>query len=236
MNQASIGRGERDPHSTHRCSGAMCAILALVFSVAMAGCSILGGKGDPPTIYAPDPRVVTDPSLPSVQWQLSMSPVSASSMIDSARIAVRPTPGELQVYKDARWASPPPVMLEDALLRALEDSGRIPAVARQGTGVAADYKLVMDLRRFEADYTGNAVPSATIEVNAKLLHSSDQDIVGSRTFLHAVPATGTDPARVADAFSQALAEMTKELAAWVLITGEVHDTLGHPEPGSNKKG
>jgi cholesterol transport system auxiliary component len=235
MNQSTIRKREQDPHSTRECNGATRAVLTLVIGLAMAGCSILGAKGDPPTIYAPDPRVVTDPSLPTVQWQLSMSPVSASSMIDSARIAVRPTPGELQVYKDARWANPPPVMLEDALLRALEDSGRIPAVARQGTGVAADYKLVMDLRRFEADYAGNAVPSATIEVNAKLLHASDQDIVGSGTFLQAEPATGTDSARVADAFSKALGELTKELAAWVLITGEAHDTRGHPEPASNKK-
>ncbi|WP_345294526.1 ABC-type transport auxiliary lipoprotein family protein [Luteimonas vadosa] len=200
--------------------------------MAVSGCSILGGKGEPPTLYAPDPRVATDPSLPTVQWQLSLSPVTAASMIDSPRIAVRPTPGELQVYKGARWAKTPTEMLQDALIRALEDSGRIAAVSRQGSGVAADYRLVMDLRRFEADYAGKPVPAATIELNAKLLHATDQVVVGSRTFLHAAPAAGTDPARVADAFTEALGATAKELAAWVLITGEVHDTLGHPEGGS----
>src|SRR3546814_8916152 len=90
-------------------------------------------------------------------------------MTDSLRIAVRPTPGEIQVYKGANWSKPPTQMLEDAVLRALEDSGRIGAVARQGSGINGNYKLVMDVRRFEADYAGAAIPSATIEVNAKLL-------------------------------------------------------------------
>src|SRR3546814_11720760 len=74
-------------------------------------------------------------------------------------------------------------MLEDAVLRALEDSGHIGAVARQGSGIAGDYKLVMDVRRFEADYAGAAVPAATIEINAKLLHPADQPGAASRTLL-----------------------------------------------------
>src|SRR3546814_4964845 len=81
-------------------------------------------------------------------------------------------------------------MLEDAVLRALEDSGRIGAVARQGSGINGNYKLVMDLRRFEADYAGAAVPAATIEVNAKLLHSADQQVAASRTFQAARPEIG----------------------------------------------
>src|SRR5690606_19138494 len=143
-------------------------------------------------------------------------------VIDSSRIAVRPAPGELQVYRGASWAKTPTDMLQDTLLRALEDSGRIPAVARQGSGIAADYKLVVDLRRFEADYAGNAVPSAAIESNAKLLHSHDQSTVGSRTFARVEPAAGTDIGVVVQAFSRGLETVTGELAHWVLVTGDAH--------------
>ena len=83
-------------------------------------------------------------------------------------------------------------MIEDTVLRALEDSGKIPPSPAQGSGIGADYKLVMDLRRFEADYAGAAIPSATIEVNAKLLHAGDQRVVASRTFLQVQPASGTE--------------------------------------------
>lgn len=212
------------------------AIVASLLCVALAGCALLGGgERNDFTLYAPDPRAPADPAWPSVDWQLSLTTPSAARVLDSYRIAVRPTPGELQVYKGARWAKTPTDMLQDALLRVLEDSGRIGAVARQGTGVAADYKLVLDLRRFEADYGGNAVPAATIEVNAKLLHAVDQDIVASRTFLQAEPAAGTDVAPVSDAFTRSLGQVSHDIAGWVLVTGQAHDRTTHPVPAQRNR-
>ena len=148
-------------------------------------------------------------------------------MLDSSRIAVSPVPGELQVYKGAVWARTPPEMLEDGVLRTLEDSGKIPAVARQGSGIGADYRLLMEIRHFEAEYAGAAVPSAVVEVSAKLLHASDQAVVGSRRFRHAQAASGTDAAVVADAFAQALRATSHDIAGWVLATGQAHETA-HP--------
>jgi len=207
---------------------ALAAALALVLT--LGGCSLLGGgEREASTIFAPDPRVPAEPSWPQVDWQLSISPPQAARVIDSLRIAVRPSPDELQVYKGARWAKTPTQQLEDTILRTLEDSGRIPAVARQGSGVSADYKLVLDMRRYEADYAGRAVPAATIEVNAKLLHAPDQVVVASRTFLQSVPAGASDVASVVRAFSDALGRTGSEISGWVLATGEAHEASGqHP--------
>ena len=203
--------------------------LALPLLLVLAGCSILGGKQrEPTTLFAPDPRVQADPSWPSVDWQLSISRPEAARMTDSLRIAVRPSADELQVYKGASWAKMPSDMVEDAVLRALEDSGKIPGVARQGSGVAADYKLVMDLRRFESDYGNGAMPNATIEVNAKLLHSAGgQDIVASRTFVQSVPANSTALADVVDAFDRGLGQAAHDIAGWVLVSGDMHQRVGH---------
>lgn len=205
---------------------------AFACMLLLAGCSILGGgdERERATIFVLDPRLAADPAWPAVDWQLSLTPPNAARTIDSFRIAVRPTPAEYQVYKGANWAKTPTDMLQDALLRTLEDSGRIGAVARQGTGIAADYKLVMDLRRFDADYAGNAVPAATIEVNAKLLHSIDQTVVASRTFLRAEPAAGTDVAQVTDAFSRSLGAVTGEIAGWILASGSAHERDAHGSP------
>jgi cholesterol transport system auxiliary component len=208
----------------HR-AGAMRAcrtVLGAALVASLAACSILGGSREPVTIYAPDPRVPADPSWPDAAWQLSIGRPEAARIVDSSRIAVRPSPGELQVYKGAAWAKTPSEQLQDTVLRTLEDSQKIAAVARQGSGIAADYKLEMDLRRFEADYAGSEVPAATIEVNAKLLHSIDQDVVATRTFLQAVPAAGTDTAQVAQAFEQALAAIGHDIAGWTLASGNAH--------------
>ncbi|MBB6339298.1 cholesterol transport system auxiliary component [Xanthomonas arboricola] len=198
--------------------------------LALGGCSVLtGGDKKPATIYAPNVRIAPNPSWPQVSWQLSVSKPSAARVIDSPRINVRPTPGELQVYHGAGWAQPATDMLEDSVVRAFEDSGKIAAVARIGTGIRSDYKLAIDLRRFESDYAGQSLPSATIELNAKLLHAADQRVVASRTFLVARPSSGTDTAAVAAAFEQAMTQVTTELVGWTLVTGQ-QDSQSLPRP------
>lgn len=214
--------------ATHRNSRALRAPAAALLALAIAGCSILGsGDRERATIYAPAPVVQADPAWPQAGWQLALAPPNAARAIDTFRISVRPVPGELQVYAGASWAKSPTDMVQDALLQTLEDSGKIAAVARQGSGIGADYRLALDLRRFEADYAGNATPAATIEVNAKLLHTLDQRIVATRTFRVAQPAGGTDVAVVADAFTGALGTLSRDLAGWVLASGNAHEAQPH---------
>ncbi len=195
-------------------------VLALPLALALAGCSILGSEQrDPVTVFAPDVRVPARPDWPAVSWTLVIAKPTAARVIDSPRISVRPTPGELQVYRGASWAMPATDMLQDAVQRTLEDSGRIPAVASADAGILGDYKLVMDLRRFDADYAGGALPEAVVEVNAKLVNNRGQHVVASRTFLQQRPADGVDVARVAAAFEQALQAATTDIAGWVLVSG-----------------
>ncbi|MGH8053023.1 MAG: ABC-type transport auxiliary lipoprotein family protein [Stenotrophomonas sp.] len=196
-------------------------LLAPLCLLMLSGCSVLaGGDRQSTTIYAPQVRVSADPSWPQVSWQLSIAKPSAARLIDSPRINVRPTPGELEVYRGATWSQPATDMLEDTLLRGFEDSGRIGAVARIATGIRSDYKLTTDLRRFEADYRGGDVPAATIELNAKLIHSVDQRVVASRTFLVSEPATSTELPSVANAFEDALDKIATELIGWTLVSGQ----------------
>ena len=202
-------------------------VLLATLLAPLAGCGSLLGPKAPSTLYAPTPTPQADPSWPKVGWNLATTRPDAPRILDSARMAVRPVPGELQVYKGAMWSSPPPELLEATVLRLLEDSGKLPAAARQGSGMEASYRLVMDIRHFEADYAGGAMPSAVIEVNAKLIHVVDRVVAGSRTFRHAQPASGTDPRLVADAFSQALAAVGRDVAGWTLVTGQAHESAPH---------
>ena len=199
-----------------------------VLLLLLSGCSMLGGKPkEPVTVFALDPRIEADASWPTVSWQLVLNTPTASRMDDSTRITVRPTPNEVQVYKGANWAKRPSEMLGDAVLRALEDSGKIAAVARQGSGIGSDYKLVLDIRRFESDYAGQAVPAATIEVNAKLLHGQDPQVVLSRTFLRAQPAASIAVADVVAAFERALTDVSRDIGGWALIEGDRHERGAH---------
>jgi len=196
-------------------------ILLVATVLTLSACSVLGaGQRDAVTLYSPQVEIAPDPAWPSVDWQLAVVTPTATRVVDSPRIAVRPVPGEIQVYKGVSWSQPPTDMVESVLLEGFEDSGRIPGVARSGTGIGARYRLIMDLRRFEADYAGASVPSAVIELNAKLLDVRDQRVVASRTFNQSRPAASTDVAQVTQAFNQALQQLAGEIIGWTLVSGQ----------------
>lgn len=197
-------------------------VVALAAVLALPACSIIGGSKEPPQQYAPRVDIAPDASWPRVDAQLTIAPVQIARPYDSLRIAVRPTPQELQVYAGGVWAQRPSDMLTGSLLRAFEDSGRLRAVARAGSGVNGDHRLLLDVRRFEADYDGGAVPKATIEVSAKLLRPDATDVLASRTFLVAEPASGTAVPQAVDAFDRAMAKLDRDIVGWTLTSMSGH--------------
>ncbi|MGY4517244.1 ABC-type transport auxiliary lipoprotein family protein [Lysobacter sp. HA18] len=193
-------------------------VIALAAVLALPACSILGGKKEPPQQFAPMATVAPDASWPHVDAQLTIAPVQIARPYDSLRIAVRPTPQELQVYKEGVWAQRPSEMLTNSLLRTFEESGKLRAAARSGAGINGDYRLLLDVRRFEADYAGGALPQATIEVSAKLLRPDAADVLASRTFIAVEPASSTAVPQVVDAFDRAMVKLDRDVAGWTLMS------------------
>ncbi|MGE6332009.1 ABC-type transport auxiliary lipoprotein family protein [Stenotrophomonas sp. NPDC077659] len=196
-------------------------LLAASAVALLGGCSILGSSDKSPvTLYSPAVQVKVDPAWPQADWQLVVSKPSAARMVDSPRINVRPTPSELEIYKGASWAQPATDMIEDTLLRGFEDSGRLRGVARTAAGIRADYKLATDVRRFESDYQGQATPTVVIEVNAKLIHTTDQRVVADRTFRQAQPVGSIELPAVAAAFERGLQQLAQDVVGWTLVNGQ----------------
>lgn len=205
---------------------AVLRVAALAVATAtLAGCGILP-KQETLSLYDPTPQrgATQNAPAPQVDWQLQITRPYADTMHDSARILVRPGPGELQVYKGAAWVQPAPDMVQDTLLRAFADSGRFPGVARRGDGVSARYQLLLDLRRFESDYenanAGGATPSVRIELGARLVQNADNRVVANRVFDIATPADGADIAQINRAFQRGLGEATTQLIDWTLSEGQ----------------
>lgn len=203
------------------------ATLAIA-TATLASCGILP-KQETLVLYDPTPqRNATQDTAnaagPQADWQLQIGRPYADTMHDSARILVRPQPGELQVYKGAAWVQPAPDIVQDTLLRAFTDSGRLAGVARRGDGVSARYQLLLDLRRFESDYgnanDGGATPSVRIELGARLVQNADNRVVASRVFDIATPADGTGVAQINRAFQRGLDDATAQLIDWTLNEGQ----------------
>lgn len=206
------------------------AIMLVGLLGVLAGCSLIPEK-EPLSLYAPAAKVAPDPAWPAVTWQLQIPRPLAGELIDSPRIVVRPSPGEIQVYKGAVWAQPAPDLVQDALVHAFEDSGRITGVLRRGNGVAGDYELLLDLRRFESDYAGGTTPHAEVEITAKLISNRSNSVVASRTFHQSAQAAGTAVGAVSQAFDAALGLTLREIVGWTLAEGQRNEAA-NPRPAA----
>ncbi len=203
-------------------------LLSLVAALLTGGCSVMGGSSEAPVLYAPVTRIQPDPAWPRVTWRLALAPATAPALIEDERIMVSPTPGELQLYRGARWANAPTGMVEDAVLQTLEASEKIASVGRQGNGMMADYRLLLEVRSFRSDYAGTATPSALVEVNAKLLDVAAQRIVADRSFRQQQAAAGTSVGQVSEAFAQALGSLGHDIAGWALTMGDARAAKTKP--------
>jgi cholesterol transport system auxiliary component len=190
-------------------------LLPAVACLLLAGClGIGGGKGAPSRVFDLQPPAQATVQPPQPQ-QLAIGEPRAGQMLDSNRIAVRPTAAELQVYRGVSWRDPAPRLLHEALLRAFEDAGAFAAVTRVGSGMRGELLLLLDLRRFEAVYAApGGPPQAQIELQATLLQGARGKALGSRRISATQPVAGTDAAEVVVALGQATATALDELVRW----------------------
>ena len=203
--------------STFRHFGSAFALACLL---ALTGCSAISGEK---TViqYCPQLHVVSHPEWPTVSWPLAIAKPVTSAALDSERIAVRLQPNTLQVYQGAIWSDPAPDLLQSALVRAFEDSGKLTAVGRQSSGIHSDVTLLIDMRRFEAAYdTPGSAPQAVIELRATLVRSPGNAVLATHTFHTEIRADNAQIPAVIAAFEGALSQSLGDVVGWTLASGQ----------------
>ena len=196
-------------------------IASLVLLLPLVGCGSLLPKSEPQQILTSQVHVDPDPAWPHVGWQLTVAQPIASDILDSRRMAVIPSPGRIEVYKGVSWDDTVPNIVQDTVVQAFEDSGKILAVGHQAAGLHTDFLLMLEIRDNQAVYrTPSAPPEVTLVVNAKLVDYATSRAVASRTFRETVPASGTAVPAVAQAFDTALGAFVHELVGWALDSGQ----------------
>lgn len=190
--------------------------LTLCAALLLSACSIGGPKI---AVQVFDPAVASSPAPagPALDWSITVATPQANALVDSDRIAVRPAPDLLQTYKGARWADTGPELLQTALVRAFEDSGRFAGVTRAGaSGRRGDVALFSELRHFETHYRGGE-PVVVVELQARLV-GRDGRIATRRFREEATPATPQVEA-VVQAFGQAMSSLSADVRDWALAEG-----------------
>lgn len=132
--------------------------------------------------------------------------------LDGNGIAVRRPGNRLDYLAGARWAEDVPALVQSALIESFQGSGRPRSVQGDAGRFRATHTLVIQVRRFDADYAGGGLPVATVALAATLGRASDRRVLASFTVSASENAAENRQSAVVAALDAAFARAAGELA------------------------
>ncbi len=194
------------------------ALVTALLCLLAAGCSTpLDLLVQPPDLYRLTPNQPADPGGSTANYQLLIELPTTAAALDTSRIALAPGPQEISYYADVTWVDRVPNLVQSAIMRGFEQSGRVRAVALATAGVRGDFALRLTLYDFQSEYgPRDDAPSVVMALNAKLVRLPRRDIVASREFTATSPVVGDEIADVVAAFDAVVAETTAALIDWTV--------------------
>ncbi len=190
--------------------------IACIAAVAALAAGCFGGLNEqlpPPLIYRVDAPVLAAGAALPVDLKVVVS--GAAPGLDGAGIAGRWPGQRLDHLAGARWADRLPVLVEAALTEAFQDSGRLQSVQGNLGRFRASHTLVVEVRRFEADYTAGGLPVAQVSLAVTLGRASDRRVLVAFTASASESAAENRQATVVEALGVAFGRAANEAAAKV---------------------
>ncbi len=192
-------------------------------ALVVAACLALGAcaaalelaSPDPPRLYELTPKSTFD-DLPDVDARLSVEVPTATAGLNTARIALRPTPTTLEYYAHASWIDVVPVMVQNLLIESFDNTGKIDVLGRGVVGVRADYALLAQIREFQAEYDGTGPPKIRVRLQGRLVRLPRRVSLGSTSEEFVVQAEDTSMPAIVRAFDQAFGKAARRLVEWTI--------------------
>jgi cholesterol transport system auxiliary component len=187
--------------------------LLAALALSLGACASLGGTTPPDTYEISAPSKVSR-STAATRAQLLVPEPTAIKTLDSAQIVIKPTPYTVEYLANSQWSDRLPRMVQLRFVQAFENSGRVAAVGVPGQGLAIDYQVVMEIRRFEIDADG--ANRAVVEIAVKALNDKTGSVRATRVFTQTAPVSGAGNAAYVAALDAAFDRTSAEIVAWML--------------------
>lgn len=183
----------------------------LVAALALSACASL--KTPPATFELSPPRAASVGSA-STRAQILLPEPTATRTLDSQQIVVKPTPQTIENLADSQWSDRLPRLVQLRLLQAFQNTGRIGAAGVPGQGLAIDYQVVTELRRFEIAFQPG--PTAVVEISVKALNDKTGVVRGSRVFQAQVPVAGGATSGYVTSLDAAFGQVADDIVTWMI--------------------
>lgn len=196
--------------------------LAVVALLTLAGCAALElASRQPPRLFQLTPKSTFNHDLPAIDGRLILEVPTATAGLNTARIALRPTPTTLEYYAGANWIDVLPVMAQQLIAESLDNAQRIDVIGRDVVGVRADYALLTHLREFQADYySGGQSPGVHVRIQARIVRLPRRISLASTSIEEVVEVPGNSLDQIVQTFDVAFGRAVKRLVEWTLISLE----------------
>ncbi len=100
--------------------------------------------------------------------------------LDTDRIAVLKG-RQLDYFRGVRWGGRTVEVVQSMLVATMNDQQLFRSVTAEQARVANDYMLDVEVRNFEADYAGGAIPEVHVMIIGRLIRVVDRKLVSTVT-------------------------------------------------------
>jgi uncharacterized lipoprotein YmbA len=181
----------------------------LLFCALLAACGSTPKERYYTLSFADPPEAVTPLAI-----TVAVGTVTLPDAVDRTPMVVRTGPNQVDIDDFNRWAEP----LKTAIPRAIagnlaRELGNARVSSGRQASASADYRVAVDVRRFESSFSEGATLEAAWTVTGK----AGTPITGMTVAREA--ATTADSAGLAAAHSRALERLAREIAAAITSRG-----------------
>ncbi len=183
--------------------------MAVCLALGVSGCASVLGTEATTIIYDLD---IPDVGRTGIATVVAVPSATAIRVLETDRIAVRPTPATYAFYPDATWTDALPALVQARAVQAFENASALQSIGRSSDGLAARYQLLLDIRAFEL--RSGPPEIARVAISAKLLSLSSGRVVAARIVESDVPALSDEANDAVAALNGAFEDAMRDVVAW----------------------
>jgi cholesterol transport system auxiliary component len=189
----------------------------LLTVVLLTGCStgsLFDSKTPVPTSYVLAPLPPASAATPSraSQVDVAIARPDVAPGLDTRRIAVL-RGQQLDYYRGTEWGGSVTEVMQTVLVSSLDDQRLFRSVTSEQTRVSNEYLLDVEVRDFQAEYSGSAeLPQVRVTIISRLIRVADREIIATINSSALHPAAANRMGEVAAAFEAATQQVALDLA------------------------